>query len=93
MKREDIYADIALDVETKFDTSNYDTSKGINKKVIGFMKDKLGGRIMKEFTALIPKMYIYFTDDGHVDKKAMDTKKFVIKKDIKVQDHKDSLEN
>ena len=42
----DIYKDIAEDVETKFETSNYELNrplpKGKNKKVIVVMKDKLG---------------------------------------------------
>ena len=38
------------DVETRFDTSNYELNKplpkGKNKKVIGLMKDDLGGKIL-----------------------------------------------
>ena len=45
----------------RFDTSNYDVQEplptGKSKKVIGLMKDKIGGRIMNEFVALRPKMY------------------------------------
>ena len=40
-------------------------------KKIGLMKDELGGKIMKEFLALIPNMYSYFPDK----KKVKDTKK------------------
>ena len=51
IKTDDIYKDIAEDVETRFDTSNYELDrplpKGKNKKVIGLMKDELGGQIMK----------------------------------------------
>ena len=40
---DDIYKDIAEDVETRFDTSNYELDrplpKGKNKKIIGLMKD------------------------------------------------------
>ena len=50
-----IYKNIA-DVETRFDTSNYELNKplpkGKNKKVIGLMKDELGGKILKEFVRL-----------------------------------------
>ena len=46
IKMDDIYKDIAEDVETRFDTSNYELDKPLakvkNKKVIGLMKDKLG---------------------------------------------------
>ena len=42
IKTEDIYPDIANDVETRFDTSNYELDrpfpKGKNKKVIGLIK-------------------------------------------------------
>ena len=50
IKTENFYEDIADDVEKRFDTSNYVVgrpfSSGKNKKVIGLMKDELGGRIM-----------------------------------------------
>ena len=36
---------------------------GKNKKVIGFFKDELGGKIMKEFVALRAKTYSYLMDD------------------------------
>ena len=55
IKTEDFYEDIAGDVERWSDTSNYDEDGkrplpiGKNKKVIGIMKDELGGKIMKEF--------------------------------------------
>ena len=86
IKTEDFYKDIADDVEKKYDTSNYTVERplamGKNKKVIGMMKDELGGKIMKKFIGLRPKCYSYLTDDGNVDKKAKGTKKCVIKKDI-----------
>ena len=67
IKTEDFYKDIADDVEKRFDTSNYECDRplptGKNKKVIGLMKDKLGGKIMTEFVALRPKTYSYLTDD------------------------------
>ena len=43
IKTDDIYKDIAEDVETRFDTSNYELDgmlpKGKNKKIIRLMKD------------------------------------------------------
>ena len=51
VKTDDIYKDIANDVETRLDTSNSEIdrplTKGKNKKVTGLMKDELGGQIMK----------------------------------------------
>ena len=86
IKTEDFYEDIANNVEIRFDTSNYEVNrplpKGKNKKVIGLMKDELGGKIMTEFAALRPKTYSYLMDDGNSDKKAKGTKKRVIKRVI-----------
>ena len=84
IKTKDFYADIANDVEDRFDTSNYEVYRplptGKNKKVIGLMKDELGGKIITEFAALRPKTYSYLTDDCKEDKKAKGTKKCVVKK-------------
>ena len=33
------------------------------KKVIGFMKDELGGHVITEFVALRPKAYSYVTNN------------------------------
>ena len=66
IKTKDIYEDIANDVENRFDASNYDVSRPLptrnNKKVIGLMKDELGGKIMTEFATLRPKTYSYLMD-------------------------------
>ena len=60
IKTEDFYKDIVNDVEKRFDTSNYEINRplptGKNKKVIGLMKDELGGKIMTEFFTLRPKL-------------------------------------
>ena len=97
IKTEDIYEDIADDIEKIFDTSNYEIdrplSKGKNKKVIGLMKDELRRRIMTEFIALRPKTYTYLMDDDNEVEKAKGTKKCVIKKELKFNDYKDCLLN
>ena len=63
----DFYKDISQDVNKRFDTSNYTFDRplptGINKKVIGLMKDELGGDIITEIAALRPKAYSYITND------------------------------
>ena len=83
-KTKDFNKDIANDVEGRFDTSNYEVYRplptGNNKKVIGLMKDELGGKVITEFVALRPKTYSYLTDDCKEDKKAKGTKKCVVKK-------------
>ena len=47
-KTEDVYEDIADDVENGFDTSNYVIERTLtiskNKKANGLMKDELGGK-------------------------------------------------
>ena len=92
IKRNDFSEDIANDVENRFDTSNYEVNRplpmGKNMKIIGLMKDELGGKIITEFVTLRPKTYSYLTDDGKEDKKAKGTKKCVIKKMIKFNDYK-----
>ena len=95
IKTNDFYKDIANDVENRFDTSNYEVNRplptGKNKKVIGLMKDELGGKIIREFVTLRPKTCSFLTDDGKEDKKAKGTKKCVIKKMIKFNDYKKCL--
>ena len=95
IKTNDFYEDIASDVENSFDTSNYEVKRPLpmvkNKKVIGLMKDELGGKIIMEFVTLRTKTYSFLTDDGKEDKKAKGTKKCVIKKMIKFNDHKKCL--
>ena len=73
IETEDFYADISEDVPARFDTSSYIPNRplpiSLNKKVIGLMKDELGGKIMIEFVALRPKLYYYKVSDGFTDKK------------------------
>ena len=86
IKTEDFYDDIADVVEKWFDTSDYDDDvdrqlpKGMNKRVIGLMKDKLGGKIMITFVALRPKTYSYLTDDDKNVKKNKRNKEMCNKK-------------
>ena len=95
IKTNDFYEDIASYVENRFDTSNYEVNRplptGKNKKVIGLMKDELGGKIITEFVTLRPKTYSFLTDDGKENKKAKGTKKCLIKKKIKFNDYKNCL--
>ena len=59
VKTDNIYKDIAEDVETRFDNSNYEINKpfpkGKNKKVIGLMKDELDEQIVKKNVGLRAK--------------------------------------
>ena len=97
IKTEDFYKDIADNVVKRFGTSNYEVDRPLptrkNKKVIGLMKDELGGKIMTEFVALRSKTYSYLTDDCEEYKKAKGTKKCIIKRRIKFNDYEDCLLN
>ena len=83
---EEVYEDIANDVERWFHTSNYDENKtdkrplpiGKNKKVISLFKDDLGGKIMQEFCTLRAKTYAYLINgykDDDYDKEKIINKK------------------
>ena len=86
MKKVYIHKDIAEDVKTRFDTSNFELdkplAKGKNKKVIGLMKNELGGQVTKEFDGLRAKIYSYLKNNNDEDKKAKGTKTCVIKKTL-----------
>ena len=89
LERNIFSADIAEDVEGMFDTSDFpkDHPSVIpvekNKKVIGMMKDECGGKIIKEFAALRPKLHSFLMDEGKEEKKAKGVKKSVVKKRFK----------
>ena len=109
IKTEDFYADIVDDIPSRFDTSGYcpngyyvpGTARwshrplpiGLNKKVIGLMKDELGGAIITEFVALRPKLYSYNKLYGSEDKKCKRIKKCVVKKTLTFEDYKTCLFN
>ena len=96
---EDFYEDIANDVNKWFDTSNYDKNDKrplpieVNKRVIGYFKDELGGKIMAKLCGPRAKTYAYKMDDDIEKKKAKGTKKCVIKRRLKFEDYTDSLFN
>ena len=93
IKTNDFYKDV---VENRFDTSNYELDrplpKGKNEKVIGLIKDKLGGKIITKFVGLRAKTYSYLIDDSSQDKKAKGTKKCVIKRKLEFENYKNCLE-
>ena len=95
IKTEDSYEDIAGDAKERFDMSEYSKEDarplpiGLNKKVIGLMKDELGGKVMTEFVALRPKLYGYRKLD---DKKCEGIKKCVVKEDKRCKGIKKCVE-
>ena len=68
IQTEDVYKDIAPDIDEWFDTSNYPKyhpsgiRAGINKMVPGKMKDELAGNQVQEFCGLNAKTYSF--DNG-----------------------------
>ena len=95
-KTDCIHKEFAEDVETKFDTSNYELDRLLQKrkvkKVIRLMKDKLGWKMMTKFVGLKTKTYSHLTDGSSEDKKAKGTKKCVVKKPLEFENYKKFLE-
>ena len=96
IKTDDVYIDIGEDVETRFDTSNYELdiplTKGKNKKVIGLLKGELDRKIMTKFVPLRAKAYSYLKDDGSENKYEKGTEKWVMKRKPKFENYKTYLE-
>ena len=105
IKTEDFYKDISGDVESKFDTSAYPKDHsdrnghpsgiktGVNKKVIGMMKDECSGEIMVEFVGLRAKLYATKMDNNEESKKCKGISKTVTRNDIVFEDYKEVLFN
>ena len=87
----------SFDVETTFDTSKYELGRPLSKvktkKVIGSMKDELGGKFTTKFVGLRAKTYSCLTADGRENKNAKGTKKWVIKRKLKFEKVKFILSN
>ena len=74
IETEDFYEDIKNDIHDWFDTSKYlklmnlPLEYGVNKKIIGKMKDELFDGFLKEFIAIGPKVYGFtqFKLDGSI---------------------------
>ena len=98
IETEDFYKDISGDVKNKFDTSDYPENHpsgiptGINKKVLGMMKDEAAGKIIKEFVGLRAKLYSYKMYEGEEEiKKCKGIKKQVVESSISHEDYKTCL--
>ena len=98
IETEDFYKDISGDVKDRFDTSDYPENHpsgiptGINKKVLGMMKDEAAGKIIKEFVGLRAKLYSYkMYEGGEEIKKCKGIKKQVVENSISHEDYKTCL--
>ena len=74
-----------LDMILKYMNQIDDYKKEKNKKVIGLMKNELGGKAMTIFVGVRAKAYSYLIDDGSEDKIAKGTKRCVIKKTLNLK--------
>ena len=96
IETEDFYEDISPNVEERFDTSDYPKGHesgiktGVNKKVIGKMKDEVCGKIITKFVGLRAKNYAFILD-GKEHKKCKGIKKCVTKNNITFKDYEDCL--
>ena len=97
IETEDFYKDITEDVKDRFDTSDYPENHpsgiptGINKKVLGMMKDEAAGKIIKEFVGLRSKLYSFIMDDGGETKKCKGIKRQVVESSIRHEHYKTCL--
>ena len=97
IQTEDFYKDISGDVKDRFDTSDYPENHpsgiptGINKKVLGMMKDEAAGKTIKEFVGLRAKLYSFVMDDGKETKKCKGVKKQVVESSIRHEHYKTCL--
>ena len=97
IETEDFYKDISGDVKDRFDTSDYPENHpsgiptGINKKMLGMMKDEAGGKIIREFVGLRAKLYSFIMDDGGETKKCKGVKKQVVESSIRHEHYKTCL--
>ena len=97
IQTEDFYKDISGDVKDRFDTSDYPENHpsgiptGINKKVLGMMKDEAAGKNIKEYVGLRSKLYSFIMEDGKESKKCKGVKRQVVKNNITHEDYKTCL--
>ena len=97
---DNIYKDIAEDVESKFDTSEFDKNHpainefgfkvGVNKKVIGMFKDETGGKQIEEFLGLRSKLYSYKLHEKE-HKRCKGVKRSAVAKTITHENYKNCL--
>ena len=101
IKTDDLYYDISKDVETKFDTSEFNKNHpavvdsvkfkvGVNKKVKGMFKDETAGKQIEEFVGLRAKLYSYKLHDKE-HKRCKGVKRNVVAKSITHKDYKNCL--
>ena len=95
IQTDDIYKDMEENKDM-YDTSDYPEDHFLhikkNKKVLGKMKDEMNGKPISECVCLRSKMYSIMTEEKNI-KKAKGVKKRVVKKEIRHEQNKETLEN
>ena len=92
IKTTDFYKDFNLDIEKRFDTSDYPSNHssgiktGLNSKMLGMFKDEAGGKQIVEFVGLRAKLYSYKMLDGSENKKCKGVTKNITKRSIQFDD-------
>ena len=91
IKTDDIYKDIAGNVETRFNTWNYELDRTLPKrKIIVLMRNELGRQILTKFVWLREKSYL--TNGGNENEKAKDIKMSAINIKPRFENYKNCLE-
>ena len=91
VKTEDIYKDIMLIDDSRLQIMMQIDRCLWRKKVIGLIKNKMGGQIIKLFFGLLPKKYSYLNVNDDDYKQAKVTKRYVVKRKLKFQDYKNCV--
>ena len=91
-KKDDTYKDIPEYVEPRFDTSTYELDKlspKEKKKKSKWINERwIRLKIVTKFAGLRAKSCSYLIDEGNGNEKAIGTKKYVIKINIKFENYK-----
>ena len=101
IKTDDLYNDISKDVESKFDTSEFDKNHpavnssvkfkvGKNKKVVGMFKNETAVKQIEEFVSLRSKLYSHKLHQKE-HKRCKGVKRNVVAKSITHEDYKNCL--
>ena len=89
IKTDDIYKDIAEDVDIRFNAPNYKLKRTLpkrkNKELTGLIKFWLGDKIETKCVRLRAKTYCNLLDDDSEDKKIQRWKKICYKKNLNLK--------
>ena len=97
IKTGDFYDDIADDVPTRFDSSNFTEDRPLpmdmNKKVPGLMNDEDGGKIIIAFVSPCSKVYVRIMLDGKEDMKCKGVTKSALRQHLNYEKYKNIVLN